>query len=80
VGSDSLCLRRLAVLAMLVSALALGGCGRRGPLELPPSATPEQRAAAGDPRVAPPAVDAEGNPIAGPDSRKRKSSLDWLID
>ncbi|MET3601466.1 LPS translocon maturation chaperone LptM [Martelella mangrovi] len=32
---------RIAVAALLVSALALTACGRRGPLEVPP-ATPQQ--------------------------------------
>jgi predicted small lipoprotein YifL len=32
-------LLRLATLAALVSALALAGCGRKGPLEPPPSAS-----------------------------------------
>ena len=41
-------LLRLAALAVLAAALALGGCGRKGPLDPPPSASiapePDQRA------------------------------------
>ena len=35
-------LLRLAALAALVSALALAGCGRKGPLDPPPSAAVSQ--------------------------------------
>ncbi len=37
---------RWIVVLLAAAALALGGCGRKGPLELPPSASPEAVAAA----------------------------------
>jgi predicted small lipoprotein YifL len=37
---------RWTVVVLAAAALALGGCGRKGPLELPPSASPEAVAAA----------------------------------
>ncbi|HMN73834.1 MAG TPA: lipoprotein [Rhodoblastus sp.] len=39
----------------IVAALALSGCGRRGPLEPPPGAPPDQKASqAAAPKVQPP--------------------------
>lgn len=35
---------RLSIFVGLVAALALAGCGRRGPLEPPPGSPPEPRA------------------------------------
>ena len=44
--------RRWVLILVATSALALSGCGRKGPLDLPPSATAEQRAnAVPDPNV-----------------------------
>jgi predicted small lipoprotein YifL len=81
VVSDSFRLRRLALIGMVAAAFALAGCGRKGPLEVPPSATAEERAAAGDPAVAPPPVmDEQGRPIAPESARKKKIFLDWLLD
>ena len=37
---------RWTVVLLLAAMLALAGCGRKGPLELPPSASPEAVAAA----------------------------------
>ena len=37
---------RWTVVLLAAAALALAGCGRKGPLELPPSASPEAVAAA----------------------------------
>ena len=43
---------RWALILLGTIALTLGGCGRKGPLDLPPSATAEQRAnAVPDPNV-----------------------------
>ena len=37
-----------AIIVLSVSALALGGCGRKGPLDLPPTANAAPGAAASD--------------------------------
>ncbi len=37
---------RWTVILLAAAALALAGCGRKGPLDLPPSASPEAVAAA----------------------------------
>lgn len=46
-GFSRLVLTRIALIGALAGALTLGACGRKGPLELPPSAnslaTPEQQ-------------------------------------
>jgi predicted small lipoprotein YifL len=63
----------------LAVALLLAGCGRKGPLEEPPSAraaAPEGSAAA---RSSTPVMSREGYPVAPPGEKKR-IPLDWLID
>ena len=67
-----------AIIVLSVSALALAGCGRKGPLDLPPSAT------AGPPPIGPDgkpmgAMDAYGQPQAPPGPKKH-IFLDNLID
>jgi predicted small lipoprotein YifL len=78
---------RLAVAGVLIAALGLAACGRKGPLELPPEAAIGQQSPA--PPVLPPAgaaataapngFDVYGNPIAPPGPR-RTFILDPLLD
>jgi predicted small lipoprotein YifL len=68
----SVCLR-LAAIGALAAAVLLTGCGRKGPLDPPPSASaqpaePEQLQ-----------VDAEGRPVA-PRGQKKRFFADWLLD
>jgi predicted small lipoprotein YifL len=71
----------------LAALLLLPGCGRKGPLDLPPGASYSQPGALGAPGagggVAPtreaPQFDEEGRPIA-PAGQKRRLFLDWLLD
>ena len=78
---DRIRFNRLAVIGALAAALALAGCGRKGPLDPPPSATAAERAASGDPQAAPqPVMDAEGRPIAPRSTEKKRIFLDWLLD
>jgi predicted small lipoprotein YifL len=77
----------LVLLAALTAALALTGCGRKGPLDLPPGASSAQ------PTDAPPATSpaatltgilpndeaTESKPLA-PKGQKKKLPIDWLID
>jgi predicted small lipoprotein YifL len=76
-----------AVIILSVAALALGGCGRKGPLDLPPAAAPSSSAAAPvdteAERAAQPGV---FNPTYGSDSgpaaskgRKKPFILDPLL-
>jgi predicted small lipoprotein YifL len=66
------------LIGALAAAALLAGCGRKGPLELPPSA---QVAEVNDPVTGKPrpAMTREGYPIAPPGQRK-SIPLDWLID
>jgi predicted small lipoprotein YifL len=75
-----------AIIVLSVSALALGGCGRKGPLDLPPTANAAPGAAASDTdseRAAQPSV---FNPTYGSDAapaatrgNKRPFVLDPLL-
>jgi predicted small lipoprotein YifL len=52
--------------AAAIAAVALGGCGVRGPLRLPPASAPESRPGTS----AAPSTEAPGTPPAQPDERK----------
>jgi len=72
-------LLRSALIGALAAATLLAGCGRKGPLELPPSAQmaePVNDPATGKPR---PIMSPEGYPIAPP-GEKKPLPFDWLID
>jgi predicted small lipoprotein YifL len=72
-----------------VAALALGGCGRKGVLDLPPNASPQAAAAAqadadheraaSRPSVFDPSYGADAPPAA-PKGRKKAFVLDPLLD
>jgi predicted small lipoprotein YifL len=64
----------LAVLGVL--ALALIGCGRKGPLDLPPSAAINQPPGAA---AEAPAIGPDGRPIA-PAGTKKRLPIDSLLD
>jgi predicted small lipoprotein YifL len=64
------------LLLLAVSILTLAGCGRKGPLDLPPTAANDQ----------PPGNTAQGpafgtgdRPIAAP-GKKKDLPIDWLLD
>ncbi len=72
-----------AIIVLSVSALALGGCGRKGPLDLPPTANAAPGAAASDTeseRAAQPSV---FNPTYGSDAAPaatRGSKRPFILD
>ena len=77
---------RWTLVAVAAVTLALAGCGRKGPLDLPPNAM--NSSAVGqepqDDRVAPPGTtnpgyNVEGGPVA-PKGRKKPFILDPLLD
>jgi predicted small lipoprotein YifL len=77
-----------AIILLSVVALALGGCGRKGPLDLPPNANvPPQASAAPDsdavraaqPGVFNPTYGADAGPEA-PKGRKKSFILDPLLN
>lgn len=73
---------RLVLIGVLVATLGLAGCGRKGPLEPPPSASIAQPALGPDGQpVAAPAegFDEQGRPVA-PRGKQQRFFLDWLLD
>ena len=74
-----------AIIVLGTTALVLGGCGRKGPLDLPPSAMNSSAVGSesDDDRVAPPGAtnpgySPEGGPAA-PKGRKKSFILDPLL-
>jgi predicted small lipoprotein YifL len=68
-------------MAALAGACLLSGCGRKGPLDLPPGqvALDQQPGAAADSDPVPSDPDQQGRSVA-PTGPKRRIPLDWLID
>ena len=79
--------RGWAIILLGVAVLALGGCGRKGGLDLPPNASPQAAAAAQADADHEPGVSQQGvlspNPDApptAPKGRRKKFVLDPLLD
>ena len=84
---------RIAIVATLAAALGLTGCGRKGPLDPPPSAVaaapaeavpqgpgPSLNPISGPPKSnTPAAFGPNGEPVAAK-GQKKSLFLDWLID
>ena len=80
---------RWAVILLSAAVLALGGCGRKGGLDLPPNASAQATAAdtadadaeraASKPSVFNPTYGAESGPVA-PKGRKKPFVLDPLLN
>ena len=75
-----------AIIVLSVSALALGGCGRKGPLDLPPTANAAPGAAPTDTEAERAAQPSVFNPTYGSDAapaaskgNKRSFVLDPLL-
>ena len=84
---------RPAVIAALAAAFALTGCGRKGPLDLPPGAAAAQPAKPAntgfgltpmatqkEAPATPAAFDSEGHPVAPANAPKKHLPIDWLIE
>ena len=73
-------LPRMTVLAALALALSLAACGRKGPLDPPPSAnaTPQPSEQPQN-TAAPPLTDQNGKPMAAP-GQKRSLPMDVLLN
>jgi predicted small lipoprotein YifL len=69
---------RGALIAALVAALGLAGCGRKAGLDAPPMAAAGDLQANGQPGASA-TLGPDGKPVA-PSAEKRKTVLDWLID
>jgi predicted small lipoprotein YifL len=87
-----ICLRP-AVIGALAAALALTGCGRKGPLDPPPGSAaavqPAKPANTGfglspmatqEAPATAPSFDAQGKPVAPANAPKKRLPMDWLID
>ncbi len=76
---------RWALVLLAAAALALAGCGRKGPLDLPPSASPEAAAAAQanadhEPAARPSLFDPSPDTVpTAPKGAKRSFVLDPLL-
>jgi predicted small lipoprotein YifL len=81
----------IAVIGALAAALALTGCGRKGPLDPPPgsaSSPPAKPANTGfgltpqapETPATPPSFDAQGKPVAPANAPKKHLPMDWLIE
>lgn len=84
----------LAVISALAAALALGGCGRKGPLDPPPgpgaATAPAAKPAApglglrpvatAEKPAQPPSFNSQGKPTPIGPGPKRALPMDWLID
>ena len=76
-----------AIILLCATALALGGCGRKGGLDLPPTAAPQAGAPAADTEAQQAATPSVFNPTYGSDAqptapkgRKKAFVLDPLLD
>ena len=78
-----------AIIVLCLAALALGGCGRKGPLDLPPTAssastapapTDTEREAQNKPSLFNPTYGADAGPAAPRGSDRRSFVLDPLLD
>jgi len=67
-------LRILAAIGTVAAAMALTGCGLKGPLDLPPGPTPPPQAQVDAPAAVPP------EPEAPPPPTRKRIFLDWLLD
>jgi predicted small lipoprotein YifL len=77
----------LAAICLLGAALVLAGCGRKGPLDLPPTASVQpseegqvQSGAAPAQRASPPTEYGRDDRPLAPRGPKRRLPIDWLID
>jgi predicted small lipoprotein YifL len=79
IQSSGRALTRVAAISALIAALGLAGCGRKGGLDLPPSAAVSDPGPAGDPKQAS-VVGPDGKPVAPKGGPNRPTILDWLVE
>jgi predicted small lipoprotein YifL len=78
IQSSNRALARMAVVGALIAALGLASCGRKGGLDLPPSAATSEPVA-GEPKQAA-AIGPDGKPMAPRTGPKNPTILDWLVE
>ena len=79
IRSFSPVLWRGALIGAVLATTLLAGCGRKGPLEPPPSAQAAPPTNTATQERPPPVMTRSGQPVAPPGEKKR-IFLDWLID
>ena len=81
IHSSNGALARMAIIGAIVAALALTGCGRKGPLDLPPSAATSEPVVgvAGEPKPGT-GIGPDGKPVAPRTGPNRPTILDWLVE
>jgi predicted small lipoprotein YifL len=72
-------LARIAVIGALAAALGLAGCGRKGGLDPPPTASTADANGVSQP-APPPEVGPGGEPTVPPSGPRRRTPIDFLID
>lgn len=77
IQSSNRALTRIAAVGVVVLAVGLAGCGRKGGLDLPPAAATSEPAP--EPKQGP-ALGPDGKPIAPRTGPKTPTILDWLVD
>ena len=78
IQSSNRALARMAVVGALIAALGLASCGRKGPLDLPPSAATSEPVA-GEPKQGA-GMGPDGKPMAPRTGPKTPTILDWLVE
>jgi predicted small lipoprotein YifL len=74
-------LGRIAVIGALVAALGLAGCGRKGGLDAPPTASAIDPSSAVQPGPGPESgVGPDGKAMAPARGPQRRTPIDFLID
>jgi predicted small lipoprotein YifL len=78
VGTPQFRFGRMAVLAAVIAATGLAGCGRKSGLDLPPTASLT------DPQAVPPGTAPNGQPVPGqpasPPAPPKRFLLDFLLN
>ncbi|HEX9321959.1 MAG TPA: lipoprotein [Xanthobacteraceae bacterium] len=72
-------IRSLPLVVLGILVLGLSGCGRKGPLDLPPSAAINQPPGAAAAAAEAPEVGPDGRPVAPP-GKKKRLPIDALLD
>ena len=78
IHSSNGALARMAAVGALIAALGLASCGRKGPLDLPPSAATSEPVA-GEPKQGA-GLGPDGKPMAPRTGPKTPTILDWLVE
>ena len=73
-------LTRIAAIGVLVAALGLAGCGRKGGLDLPPAAATSDATVPGAGPRQGSALGSDGKPVAPATGPKTPTILDWLVE